>query len=158
MTRGDERSVDAIVEAYDNYFAREGHETAQSIRSELQASMGENCGIFRDQEKLAKQVTTIRELQERFKNVALHDKSRSCNTELMELIELGYILDFTEVIAVSALAREECRGAHWRTDFPGRNDEVWHKHTLAFRENDGSIRLDYKPVVITRFPPETRKY
>ena len=131
---------------------------AQPIRGELQASMVENCGIFRDREKLTKQVELIRELQDRFQRVGLRDKSLSCNTELMELIELKHMLDFTEIIAVSGLAREECRGAHWRTDCPGRDDEKWHKHTLAFREQDGSIRLDYKPVVITRFPPETRKY
>jgi succinate dehydrogenase / fumarate reductase flavoprotein subunit len=155
---GNERSLEQTEEELAANLAREGDETAQSIRGELQASMVENCGIFRDEDKLARQVVLIRELQNRFQHVGLHDKSLSCNTELMELIELKHMLDFTEVIAVSGLAREECRGAHWRTDHPGRDDETWHKHTLAFREQDGSIRLDYKPVVITKFPPETRKY
>jgi succinate dehydrogenase / fumarate reductase flavoprotein subunit len=141
-----------------HYMAHEGREKAGVIRQELQDAMQEHCGVFREKEGLATLVNTIRELQERFEHVGLEDKTKAYNTELCELIELKHMLDFSEVIAVSGLAREECRGAHWRTDFIGRNDEEWHKHTLAFKKPDGTIELKYKPVVITKYPPEARKY
>jgi len=141
-----------------HYMAHEGREKAGIIRKELQEAMQEYCGVFREKEGLATLVDTIRELQKRFEHVGLEDKSEAYNTELCELIELKHMLDYSEVIVVSGLAREECRGAHWRTDFPGRNDEEWHKHTLAFKKADGTIELEYKPVVITKYPPEARKY
>jgi len=75
----------------------------------------------------------------------------------MEAVELGSMLDFVEPIVVGGIARTESRGAHFRKDFPKRDDERWMKHTLAWKDGDG-IRLDYKPVVVTRFQPEERKY
>ncbi len=141
-----------------HYRAHEGKERASVVRGELQDAMQNLCGVFRDEEKLSKLVAKIADLQERFEHVGLQDKSKVFNTELNELVELKHMLDFCEVIAKSALARQECRGAHWRTDFSGRDDEKWHKHTLAFKEKDGSLRFEYKPVVITKYPPEARKY
>jgi succinate dehydrogenase / fumarate reductase flavoprotein subunit len=155
---GAERPTREAEEGFEHLCASSGPESAKRIRAELQASMTDNVGIFRTAAKLQKQVALIRDLKARFENVGISDRSRRFNTEITELIELKYMLDFSEVIAVSALAREESRGAHSRNDYPKRDDNQWLRHTLAFREADGSLRLDYKPVVITRFQPEERKY
>ena len=89
--------------------------------------------------------------------VCLQDKGNRFNTELLEAIELGYLLDLAEVTAESALARQESRGAHSREDYPERDDEKWLKHTLAYRTEHG-VELKYKPVTITRFEPKPRTY
>jgi succinate dehydrogenase / fumarate reductase flavoprotein subunit len=85
------------------------------------------------------------------------DKGKQFNTEIMEIIELGHLLEFSEVIAIGALARPECRGAHWRTDHPKRDDANWLKHTFAFKTDKG-IQLRYKPVTILNYQPMERKY
>jgi succinate dehydrogenase / fumarate reductase flavoprotein subunit len=99
----------------------------------------------------------VKELRERYRRIRLQDKGKIFNTDLQEALELGYLLDLAEVTVVSALARRESRGAHYREDFPQRNDAEWLKHTLAYRLN-GEFELRYKPVVITRFQPVERKY
>ena len=103
-----------------------------------------------------------RELRERYQNVSIQDKGKRFNTDLLEAIELGNLLDLAEVMAVSALARKESRGGHYREDYPNRDDVNFMRHTMAYREvgDDGteSIRLDYKPVVQTRYQPMERKY
>ncbi|RJP79289.1 MAG: succinate dehydrogenase flavoprotein subunit [Candidatus Zixiibacteriota bacterium] len=140
------------------YFDRSsGTENVADIRGELQNTMQKNVAIFREEKALTAQLDIIQNLQRRFKNIHINDRNQRFNTEVMEAYELGNLLNFVETIVVGALEREECRGAHWRTDHPGRNDVEWLKHTLAYRE-DGKIRLDYKPVVITRFQPKERKY
>lgn len=141
----------------DWYYNAAGKENLYDIRGDLQDSMSKNLGVFRDAKGLQEQLQILGELKERFQNIHIQDKSQGFNTELMEAIEMGNLLAFAETIVVGALARQECRGAHWRTDFPARDDKNWLKHTLAYRE-DGKIRLDYKPVVITRFQPKERKY
>ena len=96
-------------------------------------------------------------MQERYKGIQVAYKGQRFNTELLDAAELGNMLDFVESIVVGGLARTESRGAHYRTDFPKRNDANWLKHTLAWKTEAG-IRLDHKPVVITRFQPEERKF
>jgi len=128
------------------------------IRAELQENMTRHCGIFRERTGLENCLAKIKELQQRYRQVKVEDRGMRFNTDMLEAIELGHLLDFTQVIAQGALDREECRGAHYRTDFVGRNDEKWLKHTLAFRREDGGIRFAYSPVSITRFQPQERKY
>jgi succinate dehydrogenase / fumarate reductase flavoprotein subunit len=141
----------------DWYYKATGKENLYDIRGDLQDTMQKNLGIFREAKGLEAQLQILGELKKRFSNISLKDKSQEFNTELQEAIELGNLLSFAETIVVGALARQECRGAHWRTDHPARDDAKWLKHTLAYRE-EGKIRLDYKPVVITRFQPKERKY
>ncbi|MCS7313586.1 MAG: succinate dehydrogenase/fumarate reductase flavoprotein subunit, partial [Acidobacteria bacterium] len=100
----------------------------------------------------------LRGLRERYCRSAIQDKGRVFNVDLVEALELGFLLDCAEALVASALFRTESRGAHYREDYPGRDDANWLKHTLAFRQDDGAIRLDTKPVVITRFMPQERKY
>jgi succinate dehydrogenase / fumarate reductase flavoprotein subunit len=116
-----------------------------------------NVGVFRIEAQMQAAVDKVHELQERYRRVSLQDKGTKFNTELLETIELGYLLDLAEVTAESALARTESRGAHSREDFPERDDENWLKHTLAYRTDKG-IELKYKPVTITRFEPKPRTY
>ena len=107
--------------------------------------------------------TTIGELQRALSRTSsVQDKGKRFNTDLLEAVELGFLLDLAEVLVVSALARKESRGGHYREDYPNRDDVNFMRHTMAYREvgDDGteSIRLDYKPVVQTRYQPMERKY
>jgi succinate dehydrogenase / fumarate reductase flavoprotein subunit len=119
--------------------------------------MMDDVGVFRIEAQMQAAVSKVQELQERFRHVSLQDKGSHFNTELLEAIELGYLLDLAEVTAASALARQESRGAHSREDFVERDDENWLKHTLAYRTESG-VELKYKPVTITRFEPKPRTY
>ncbi|MER5355500.1 succinate dehydrogenase flavoprotein subunit [Kitasatospora sp. NPDC002551] len=139
-----------------------GTESVAQIRKELQESMDTNAMVYRTGATLKQAVEDVAALKERYKNVAIQDKGFRYNTDLLEAIELGNLLDLAEVLAVSALAREESRGGHYREDFPTRDDVKFMQHTMAYQEvaEDGStsIRLDYKPVVQTRYQPMERKY
>lgn len=152
-----EEHVKAAEEKVEKLLSGNGHETIAGLREDMRAVMSEGCHIFRTREGLEKAVAAIKDLQKRYGNLRLDDKTRGFNTQILEALELGHQLDFIEPIAVGGLEREECRGAHWRTDFQKRDDEKWLKHTLAWKTEDG-IRLAYKPVTITRFQPEERKY
>ncbi|MCX4813311.1 succinate dehydrogenase flavoprotein subunit [Streptomyces sp. NBC_01239] len=139
-----------------------GTERVAVLRRELQECMDANVMVFRTEQTIKTAVEKIAELRERYRNVSIQDKGRRFNTDLLEAIELGNLLDLAEVMAVSALARKESRGGHYREDYPNRDDINFMRHTMAYREvgDDGteSIRLDYKPVVQTRYQPMERKY
>jgi succinate dehydrogenase / fumarate reductase flavoprotein subunit len=151
-----EPECDACDEV-DHLLASNGDENVADLRTELQAVMMDNVGVFRIAGQMQAAVGNIQELQERYRRVGLQDKGKKFNTELLEAIELGYLLDLAEVTAESALARQESRGAHSREDFPERDDENWLKHTLAYRTEHG-VELRYKPVAITQFEPKPRTY
>ncbi|MEU6156935.1 succinate dehydrogenase flavoprotein subunit [Streptomyces sp. NPDC047130] len=139
-----------------------GGERVADIRRELQDTMDANVMVFRTEQTIKAALEKIQELRERYKNVAIQDKGKRFNTDLLEAIELGNLLELAEVMATSALARKESRGGHYREDYPNRDDVNFMRHTMAYREvaEDGStsIRLDYKPVVQTRYQPMERKY
>ncbi|MBU1937990.1 succinate dehydrogenase flavoprotein subunit [bacterium] len=135
-----------------------GKEKVIRIRHDLRNSMEENCGVLRTSEKLTKQKQILKDLHERFYNIKIDDKTKIFNSDLMEAIELGHMLEFSEVIVEGALNRTESRGGHSRTDFPKRDDENWLKHTMAWRDGDGKITFDYKPVIIKNYQPMERKY
>lgn len=135
-----------------------GREKAAQIGRELRKVMSDDVGVFRTEEGLQQAVEKVRELRERYKQVRVSDGGKIFNTELLNTWELGCLLDAALVTAVSALERKESRGAHAREDYPRRDDENWLKHTLAWLNEDGSVRLDYKPVVITQYAPKERVY
>ncbi|GGY92099.1 succinate dehydrogenase flavoprotein subunit [Streptomyces poonensis] len=151
-----------VVEQIERLRASTGTERVAELRRELQETMDANVMVFRTEQTIKTAVEKIAELRERYKNVAIQDKGKRFNTDLLEAIELGNLLDLAEVMAVSALARKESRGGHYREDYPNRDDVNFMRHTMAYREvgADGSesIRLDYKPVVQTRYQPMERKY
>ncbi len=136
---------------------REGTETLGEIRQRMHSLMMEHCSSFRNEDGLRKGLEEIRSLMERYKDIKIKDKGKNFNYELMEAIELGHQLDISEVILVSALDRKESRGAHFREDFPARDDKNYLKHTLAFQTASGQ-EVKYKPVKVTRFQPEARRY
>jgi succinate dehydrogenase / fumarate reductase flavoprotein subunit len=135
-----------------------GKERIGSILSELQLLMMETVSVFRKEEALTRTLETIGTLKGRYAQVALTDGSRRFNRELMDYFELGHMLDLAQVIAKGALWREESRGAHFREDFPKRNDQDFLCHSLAFRDEAGRPRLTTRPVTITRFQPKERTY
>ena len=135
-----------------------GKESAGDIRTEMQREMMEKCGVFRNGKDLEAVRGTVKNLKDRYQHISVGDKGRTFNTDLLEALELGYMLDLAEVTVESALVRTESRGGHAREDFPNRDDANWLKHTLAYKQADGSIRMDYKPVVLGTFEPKERKY
>ncbi len=149
---------DATVRAeIDRLFNSAGKESVAQIRREMQELMTAQVGVFRTADQLEAAKKTLADLKARYQNVALADHTIKFNTELLEALELGYLLDLAEATAVSAIARTESRGGHARVDFPNRDDKNWLKHTLIYRK-DGKFELKYKPVVVTRFEPKERKY
>ncbi|MEU8980072.1 succinate dehydrogenase flavoprotein subunit [Streptomyces sp. NPDC048309] len=151
-----------VVSQVEHLRTSTGTERVADIRRELQECMDANVMVFRTEQTIKTAVEKIAELRERYRNVSIQDKGKRFNTDLLEAIELGNLLDLAEVMAVSALARKESRGGHYREDYPNRDDVNFMRHTMAYREvgDDGteSIRLDYKPVVQTRYQPMERKY
>ncbi|MFE2064482.1 succinate dehydrogenase flavoprotein subunit [Streptomyces sp. NPDC059467] len=157
-----ENPAEFVVSQIEQLRSSTGNERVATLRKELQETMDANVMVFRTEQTIKTAVEKIAELRERYKNVSIQDKGRRFNTDLLEAIELGNLLDLAEVMAVSALARKESRGGHYREDYPNRDDVNFMRHTMAYREvgDDGaeSIRLDYKPVVQTRYQPMERKY
>jgi succinate dehydrogenase / fumarate reductase, flavoprotein subunit len=119
--------------------------------------MDEKAGVYRTDTLLAEMEVELASLRERYARVWVQDSSRRYNTDLLEAVELGFLLDLAEALVVSARARTESRGGHFREDHPTRDDKNWLKHTLALR-TDGGVKLDYKPVTMTRYEPMERRY
>jgi succinate dehydrogenase/fumarate reductase flavoprotein subunit len=137
-----------------------GTELVEDIAQDLKTTMTNNCGIFRDEPRLKQALSEIKALQARFKNARTMDKSSHFNTDVLATLEAGHMLTFSEVIVAGALARQESRGAHSRTDFPQRDDDKWLVHTVAHKNGVDGPRLSYKPVTIDweKYPPQERKY
>jgi fumarate reductase flavoprotein subunit len=135
-----------------------GKESISAIREEMRATMEEGAGIYRSGDSLAKAADRLSVLQERFRSARLEDHSRTFNTELVAALELSFMLDVAESIVHCALLREESRGAHQRVDFPARDDHRFLANSLVYRDADGSRRVEYPPVTITRWPPGERVY
>ena len=150
--------ADAVVAELEALRERSSGERVAELRSTLQETMDADAQVFRTAETLTNALSVIRSLQERYANVTVQDKGRRFNTDLLEAIELGFLIDVAEVVVVGALAREESRGGHFREDFPTRDDELFLRHTMAYRDAELGVRLDYKPVTVTRYPPMERKY
>ncbi len=134
-----------------------GTESVSAIRREMQQIMERDVGIFRDEKGLTDACAKLASLRQRFANAGIADKDRVFNTELVQALELDFMLDVAQAIAWSALNRRESRGAHSRTDYTTRDDANFLKHSLAIR-TDGAPRIDYLPVTITKWQPQERKY
>ena len=154
-----------VRELVETLRAANGTERIAAIRKELQDEMDKGAQVFRTKESLAHVAEVIANLRERYKHIAVADKGHRFNTDLLEAIELGFLLDLAEVVVASAANREESRGGHMRDDFPNRDDEKYMKHTMAYLSGDAHsskvedhIKLDWKPVTITRYQPMERKY
>ena len=137
---------------------RRGHERIADLRAVMQKTMEESAGIYRTRAALEQGVAELRQLRARLEDVAIEDDSHTFNTERVSVLELGFMLDVADTIVASAVKREESRGAHQRTDFPARDDVRFLSHSLVHRNPDGTPRVDYLPVTITRWPPAERVY
>ncbi len=137
-----------------------GGERVAPIRAELQQTMDDNASVYRTATTLKQAAADIARLKERYQQVSISDRGKRYNTDLLEAVELGFLLDLAEVLVASAAARTESRGSHFREDFPQRDDVNFMRHTMAYREAapQPRVRLDYKPVAVTRYQPMERTY
>jgi len=142
---------------FDKILGSEGKERVPLIRDEMRHIMNTKVWIFRRGDQLESALKEVRELEQRFKNIKVEDKSAQFNTGFTSALQLDFMLDLAEVTIISALARTESRGAHSRRDYPKRDDENWLKHTLTYCTKEGP-RLEYAPVTITKWPPAARTY
>jgi succinate dehydrogenase / fumarate reductase flavoprotein subunit len=144
------QQVDRLLNAH-------GGEKVVHLAEEMKTKMMDDVGVFRTSEGMKSAEAKIRELRERYKKITIDDHGKRFNTDLLNAWELGCLLDVALVTTVSAEARPESRGAHAREDFPKRDDANWLKHTMAWMQND-QVKLDYKPVTITKYEPKERVY
>jgi succinate dehydrogenase / fumarate reductase flavoprotein subunit len=142
-----------------------GTERVAALRKELQDNMDASAQVFRTDASLAKVTEVIHELRDKYLNIGIQDRGKRFNTDLLEAIELGFLLDLAEVVVYSARNRKESRGGHMRDDYPKRDDANYMQHTMAYLTGDphssnaaDHIKLDWKPVVVTRYQPMERKY
>jgi len=140
------------------YLTNNGKESVYLLREELQQSMTDNAGVYREAKLLKKQLDIIEDLKRRFKNIRIEDKSAIFNTELQEAIEMGHMLDYSKFIVEGALRREESRGAHFREDFAIRDDEKFLNHTMAYMDTDGHITQESMAVTLGKFEVKERTY
>jgi succinate dehydrogenase / fumarate reductase flavoprotein subunit len=134
-----------------------GAERTGPVMTAMQETMMENVSVFRDKKGLNATLQKIADLKERYKGISVQDKGNCFNRDLLEALELGYMLDLAEAITLGALRREESRGSHYREDFQKRNDEKYLKHTMV-RYAEKEPEIFYKPVSITKFQPKERTY
>jgi succinate dehydrogenase / fumarate reductase flavoprotein subunit len=143
-------------------------ERVSDLRKALQETMDRNVQVFRTEASMKEALGVIDELKERYANVVVQDKGKRYNTDLLEAVELGFLIELAEVITLGALARKESRGGHFREDYEARDDVNFMRHTMAYRapvtdveqgpKFADEVRLDYKPVTVTRYQPMERKY
>jgi succinate dehydrogenase / fumarate reductase flavoprotein subunit len=142
---------------FDGLLAKTGKESPAQIRRELRALMDKHAGVYRTGESMKEGLARIAELKHRFQNIAVQDKSRVYNSNLIQTLETENMLELAEVLLFAGLAREESRGAHARTDFTKRDDEKFLSHSMVYYTG-GKPRLEHKPVTITMWKPVERKY
>jgi succinate dehydrogenase / fumarate reductase flavoprotein subunit len=147
-----------VEEWLDSLMDGTGGESTADIRAEMQDEMMDKASVHRTEESLNQVLGTLENLRQRFDKARVKDRSKIFNTELVEHIELGYLIDMAEATVISARARTESRGAHYREDHQLREDEHWMKHTFISRKPEGEIRLAYRDVTMGRYEPVERKY
>jgi succinate dehydrogenase / fumarate reductase flavoprotein subunit len=140
----------------------EGGERVALIRKELQDIMDANVQVFRTEETLLEALRVIDTLEERYTRITVQDKGKRFNLDLLEAVELGFLLDMAKVMTAAALHRKESRGGHFREDYPERDDENFMTHSMAYKDPSATatsgVRLETKPVIFTRYQPMERKY
>ncbi len=156
-------ALESAKYAISEILKRRGDEKTGTVKKELQDLMMEKCSVFRDEAGLTAALSGIEELRQRAKEIQVMDKGKRFNTEVLETIELGRLMDLAEVIVRSALARKESRGAHSREDYPERDDKNWLKHTFITKKagitrKGDRLEFGYRPVSIAGFPPQKREY
>ncbi|MDS0135283.1 MULTISPECIES: succinate dehydrogenase flavoprotein subunit [unclassified Amycolatopsis] len=150
-----------VEEQLAGLLSEHGDERVADIRKEMQQTMDSHASVYRTEDTLKQALTDVQALKERYQRITVSDKGKRYNTDLLEAVELGFLLELAEVLVVGALARKESRGGHAREDYPNRDDTNFMRHTMAYKQGaelTSDIRLDYKPVTFTRYEPMERKY
>jgi succinate dehydrogenase / fumarate reductase flavoprotein subunit len=159
-----EDAADEVIAMLEKVRKAKGKEKVAQLRKELQETMDKNAQVFRTEETLQEAFDKIMELRKRYENISIQDQGRRFNTDLLEAIELGFLLDLAEVTVITCRERRESRGAHLREDFPDRDDKKFMVHSMAYKidkidkATKTNIKLGWKPVVITNYQPMERKY
>jgi succinate dehydrogenase / fumarate reductase flavoprotein subunit len=159
-----ENAADEVVAMLEKVRKAKGKEKVAQLRKELQETMDKNAQVFRTEETLQEAFDKIMELRKRYENISIQDQGRRFNTDLLEAIELGFLLDLAEVTVITCRERRESRGAHLREDFPDRDDKKFMVHSMAYKidkidkATGTNMKLGWKPVVITNYQPMERKY
>ena len=159
-----ENAAQDVIDMLAKVRAANGKEKVAQLRKELQETMDKNAQVFRTEESLNEALAKIAELRARYENISIQDQGKRFNTDLLEAVELGFLLDLAEVTVVACRERRESRGAHLREDYPDRNDKKFMVHSMAYLQNKTDrktgtpIKIDWKPVVITNYQPMERKY
>lgn len=153
-----DRPEGTVVDMLERLRKSTGNEKVAQIRKEMQETMDLNAQVYRNEATLTKALDDVRALRERYAHVTVMDKGQRYNTDLLEAVELGFLLDLAEALAYTALERRETRGGHAREDYPERDDKNFMAHSMLYMKPDGSLRLEQKPVTITRYQPMERKY
>jgi succinate dehydrogenase / fumarate reductase flavoprotein subunit len=159
-----ENAADEVVAMLEKVRKAKGKEKVAQLRKELQETMDKNAQVFRTEETLQEAWDKIMELRKRYENISIQDQGRRFNTDLLEAIELGFLLDLAEVTVITCRERRESRGAHLREDFPDRDDKKFMVHSMAYKidkidkATGTNMKLGWKPVVITNYQPMERKY
>jgi succinate dehydrogenase / fumarate reductase flavoprotein subunit len=157
-------AANEVLEMIEKVRNSRGTEKIAVLRRELQETMDKNAQVYRTEESLNESLDKIVELRERYQHIAIQDLGKRFNTDLLEAIELGFLLDLAEVLVYTSRERRESRGGHFREDYETRNDEKFMVHSMAYlkksnaKKADDRIKLGWKPVVITNYPPMERKY
>jgi len=149
--KDDERKILELME-------RDGKESLSNLRRELGNIMIKHFGVFREESSMKQGIEKLYEIRERAKHVKVYDTSKKFNTDLISVLEFLNLVDLSLPIAIAAIERKESRGAHARKDYPNRDDKNFLKHSIVRLKEDGDYELSWKPVTITKFPPEERKY
>ncbi|HWD06620.1 MAG TPA: succinate dehydrogenase flavoprotein subunit [Amycolatopsis sp.] len=150
-----------VEEQLAGLLSEHGDERVADIRKEMQQTMDSHASVYRTEDTLKQALTDIQSLKERYGRITVADTGKRYNTDLLEAVELGFLLELAEVLVVGAIARKESRGGHAREDYPNRDDTNFMRHTMAYKQGvelSSDIRLDYKPVTFTRYEPMERKY
>ncbi|GAA4540922.1 succinate dehydrogenase flavoprotein subunit [Amycolatopsis samaneae] len=150
-----------VEEQLAGLLSEHGDERVADIRKEMQQTMDSHASVYRTEDTLKQALTDVQALKERYGRITVADKGKRYNTDLLEAVELGFLLELAEVLVVGAIARKESRGGHAREDYPNRDDTNFMRHTMAYKQGtelSSDIRLDYKPVTFTRYEPMERKY
>jgi succinate dehydrogenase / fumarate reductase flavoprotein subunit len=159
-----EDAPDMVIAMLQKVRDAKGPEKVAVLRKELQETMDKNAQVFRTEETLNEAYEKIQEIRVRYENISIQDQGKRFNTDLLEAVELGFLIDLAEVTVITCRERRESRGAHLREDFPDRDDKTFMVHSMAYQTDKvdkttkAKIKIGWKPVVITNYQPMERKY